>query len=102
MSAGFVTVSDGVAKPVIHPQDSSTGLTYRLIPMTQLMAAGVFDAEEARRHEALIRERLLFPDGVRLTDRPTRFADGEVESFLRAEQAAFFGREGSECWAARA
>ena len=93
ISAGFVTVADGVARPVIHPQDTSTGLTYRLIPMTQLMLAGVFDAEEASRHEALIRERLLFPDGVRLTDRPTRFADGEVDSFLRSEQAAFFGRE---------
>ncbi|MET0434830.1 MAG: hypothetical protein ABW025_11730 [Cellulomonas sp.] len=93
VAAGFVTVVDGVATPVIHPRDTSTGLTYRLIPMTQLVLAGVLDREEADRHEAIVREHLLFPDGVRLTDRPTRFADGETESFRRAEQAAFFGRE---------
>lgn len=93
IAAGFVTVADGVATPVIHPRDTSTGLTYRLIPMTQLVLAGVLDQEGADRHEAIVREHLLFPDGVRLTDRPTRFADGETESFRRAEQAAFFGRE---------
>lgn len=93
VAAGFVTVADGVATPVIHPRDTSTGLTYRLIPMTQLVLAGVLDQDGADRHEAIIREHLLFPDGVRLTDRPTRFADGETESFRRAEQAAFFGRE---------
>ncbi|WP_454048653.1 hypothetical protein [Cellulomonas sp. Marseille-Q8402] len=93
IAAGFVTVADGVTTPVIHPRDTSTGLTYRLIPMTQLVLAGVLDQDGADRHEAIIREHLLFPDGVRLTDRPTRFADGETESFRRAEQAAFFGRE---------
>jgi cellobiose phosphorylase len=93
IAAGFVTVADGVATPVIHPRDISTGLTYRLIPMTQLVLAGVLDRDGADRHEAIVREHLLFPDGVRLTDRPTRFADGETESFRRAEQAAFFGRE---------
>jgi cellobiose phosphorylase len=93
VAAGFVTVTDGVATPVIHPADTATGLTYRLIPMTQLVLAGILDQDEADRHEAIVREHLLFPDGVRLTDRPTRFADGETESFRRAEQAAFFGRE---------
>ena len=93
VAAGFVTVTDGVATPVIHPRDTATGLTYRLIPITQLVLAGVLDQDEADRHEAIVREHLLFPDGVRLTDRPTRFADGETESFRRAEQAAFFGRE---------
>lgn len=91
--AGFATVEDRVATPVIHPRDTGTGLTYRLIALTRPVIAGVVDAEQAARHERLVREHLLFPDGVRLTDRPARFADGEVESFLRAEQAAFFGRE---------
>jgi cellobiose phosphorylase len=93
VAAGFVTVTDGVATPVIHPADTVTGLTYRLIPMTQLVLAGILDQDEADRHEAIIREHLLFPDGVRLTDSPTRFADGETTVFRRAEQAAFFGRE---------
>jgi cellobiose phosphorylase len=93
VAAGFATVEDGEARPVIHPRDTSTGLTYRLIAMTRPIIAEVFDAEQAGRHEALVREHLHFPDGVRLVDRPARFADGQVESFLRAEQAAFFGRE---------
>ncbi|MDR0481605.1 MAG: hypothetical protein LBH13_00345 [Cellulomonadaceae bacterium] len=93
ITAGFVTVEKGDVTPVIHPRDVSTGLTYRLIPMTRMMIAGVFELDEAHRHEALIRKELHFPDGVRLTNKPARFADGEIESFLRAEQAAFFGRE---------
>lgn len=93
IAAGFATVEGGEVRPVIHPRDTSTGLTYRLIAMTRPIIAEVFDAEQADRHEALVREHLHFPDGVRLVDRPARFADGEVESFLRAEQAAFFGRE---------
>lgn len=93
VSAGFVRFEDGGATPVIHPEDRATGLTYRLIPMTQLMLAGIFDQDQAARHESIIREHLHFPDGVRLTDAPSRFNDGETTFFLRAEQAAFFGRE---------
>jgi cellobiose phosphorylase len=93
IAAGFATVTGGEVRPVIHPRDTSTGLTYRLIAMTRPIIAEVFDAEQADRHEALVREHLHFPDGVRLVDKPARFADGQVESFLRAEQAAFFGRE---------
>ena len=93
IAAGFATVTGSEVRPVIHPRDTSTGLTYRLIAMTRPIIAEVFDLEQAARHEALVREHLHFPDGVRLVDRPARFADGQVESFLRAEQAAFFGRE---------
>lgn len=93
VAAGFATVEDGVVTPVIHPRDTTTGLSYRLIPLTRTVIAGAVDTEQAARHERLVREHLHFPDGVRLTNRPARFADGEVESFLRAEQAAFFGRE---------
>jgi cellobiose phosphorylase len=93
VATGFATVSGGVVTPVIHPRDTTTGLTYRLIAMTRPIIAELFDADQADRHEQLVREHLHFPDGVRLTDKPARFADGQVESFLRAEQAAFFGRE---------
>lgn len=93
IAAGFATIEDGEAQPVIHPRDTSTGLTYRLIAMTRPIIAELFDADQADRHEQLVREHLHFPDGVRLTNKPARFADGRVESFLRAEQAAFFGRE---------
>ena len=41
----------------------------------------------------LIREHLLFPDGVRLMDRPVAYRGGPERVFRRAESAAFFGRE---------
>jgi cellobiose phosphorylase len=61
--------------------------------MTRMMISGLFEPAEADRHEHIIREHLHFPDGVRLLNRPANFADGEIEWFRRAEQAAFFGRE---------
>lgn len=85
--------TDGTDEPVIHPADDRTGITYRLIPMTRSIIAGIFDADEAGSHEALIREHLHFPDGVRLMDRPAAFDDGVPHVFLRAEQAANVGRE---------
>lgn len=94
VTAGYVVVeADGSATPVIHPRDERTGITYRLIPMTRGIISGLFTPEQADRHERLVEDHLHFPDGVRLMDRPARFADGEVEWFLRAEQAAAVGRE---------
>ncbi len=94
VTAGYVVVeADGSATPVIHPRDERTGITYRLIPMTRGIISGLFTPEQAARHERLVEDHLHFPDGVRLMDRPARFADGEVEWFLRAEQAAAVGRE---------
>src|SRR6266487_1406685 len=37
--------------------------------------------------------RLLFPDGVRLIDRPVAYHGGPERTFRRAESASFFGRE---------
>src|SRR5205823_11094295 len=49
--------------------------------------------EQARHHLGLIRDHLLFPDGVRLMDRPVAYHGGPERVFRRAESAAFFGRE---------
>ncbi len=61
--------------------------------MTRGIIAGLFTPEQARHHLQLIREHLLFPDGVRLMDRPVRYRGGPQQLFRRAESAAFFGRE---------
>ncbi|MEO5940085.1 MAG: cellobiose phosphorylase, partial [Candidatus Limnocylindrales bacterium] len=45
------------------------------------------------RHAALIERHLLFPDGVRLMDRPMEYRGGPSRIFKRAESAASFGRE---------
>ncbi len=76
-----------------HPSDERTGLSFSLIPMTQAIIGGLFTPAQVRRHLALIREHLLFPDGVRLMDRPLAYHGGTETIFRRAESAAFFGRE---------
>lgn len=91
--AGYVVFAPGGPWPVIHPSDNRTGLSYRLIPMTRSIIAGLFTSAQALRHETLVEEHLHFPDGVRLTDRPAPFHDGITRFFRRGEQAANFGRE---------
>ena len=61
--------------------------------MTQAVIGGLFSPQQARDHVATIRERLLFPDGARLMDKPLAYHGGIETIFRRAESAAFFGRE---------
>lgn len=83
---------DGV-EYFLHPRDHRTGVAYRLLPMTRGMTSGLFSAEQARRHLALIERHLTFPDGVRLMNRPMAYHGGTSRTFKRAESAASFGRE---------
>ncbi|HXW19908.1 MAG TPA: cellobiose phosphorylase, partial [Roseiarcus sp.] len=83
----------GPPELLIHPSDGRTGLSYSLFPMIQAIIGGMFTQKQARRHLALIRKHLLFPDGARLMDRPIAYRGGPEEIFQRAESAAFFGRE---------
>jgi len=90
---GVFRPEGGAPKLLLHPSDERTGLSFSLIPMTQAIIGGLFTPAQARRHLALIREHLLFPDGVRLMDRPLAYHGGTETIFRRAESAAFFGRE---------
>lgn len=93
IAAGFaVFESDGI-RPLLHPRDETTGIRYRLLPMTRSILAGLFSPEQARQHLELIREHLLFPDGVRLMSDPVPYCGGVERWFKRAETAANFGRE---------
>ncbi len=93
--AGYAVFDAGLAKPelLLHPSDTRTGLRYSLLPMTQSIIGGLFTEEQAQHHLRLIREHLLYPDGVRLMDRPVAYHGGPERVFRRAELAAFFGRE---------
>jgi 1,2-beta-oligoglucan phosphorylase len=94
--AGFGVFSDGAPKPIeylLHPSDTRTGLRYRLIPMTRGIISGIFSPAQAAEHLALIEKHLLFPDGARLMDRPTKYSGGVEHTFKRSESAASFGRE---------
>ncbi len=83
----------GVQELLLHPLDKKTGVSYSLIPMTCGIAGGIFTPGQSQRHIGLIREHLLFPDGVRLMDRPLPYRGGAERFFRRAESAPFFGRE---------
>lgn len=93
--AGYAVFGPDRDRPelVIHPSDTRTGLSYSLLPMTRSIIAGLFTPEQAQYHLRLIRDHLLFPDGVRLIDRPIAYHGGTETTFRRAESAAYFGRE---------
>jgi cellobiose phosphorylase len=94
VTAGFVIFeADGTRRMLLHPQDTATGLSYRLLPMTRSMTAELFDPTEAASHHELIRRHLYHPDGVRLMDTTCRYSGGVKRHFARAETAANFGRE---------
>lgn len=78
---------------MLHPSDDKTGIAYRLLPMTRSMIGELLDADQAESHYRLIKQKLYFPDGVRLMNRPADYAGGVSTRFKRAEQAANFGRE---------
>ena len=69
---------------LLHPSDTRTGLKYSLLPMTQSIIGGLFTPRQAAHHLRLIREHLLFPDGVRLIDRPVVYRGGPQMTFRRA------------------
>ncbi|GIP30027.1 hypothetical protein J23TS9_51570 [Paenibacillus sp. J23TS9] len=91
---GFLYMEDpDSTKLMLHPTDTETGIQYRLLPMTRSMIAELLDPERAKAHYDLIKEKMFFPDGVRLMNRPAQYAGGVSTHFKRAEQAANFGRE---------
>lgn len=92
--AGFVRQEDdGTLTPMLHPDDTFTGIHYRLLPMTRSIIAEMANAEQAGRNMELIDTHLACPDGVRLMDHPTHYDGGVSHLFRRAEQAANVGRE---------
>lgn len=91
---GFLYLEDpNQAKLMLHPEDKETGIQYRLLPMTRSMIAELLEPAEAKTHYNLIQSTLLFPDGVRLMNRPASYEGGVSKHFKRAEQASNFGRE---------
>jgi cellobiose phosphorylase len=91
---GFIYMEEpGQAELMLHPEDTKTGIHYRLLPMTRSMISELITKEQAEAHYSLIKEKLYYPDGVRLMDRPANYAGGVSSHFKRAEQAANFGRE---------
>ena len=64
--------------------------------MKRGIIAGLFTEEQAQHHLRLIREHLLFPDGVRLMDRPTAYRGGPERVFRRAEDGNWQSRQNGQ------
>ncbi|TCZ75799.1 cellobiose phosphorylase [Paenibacillus albiflavus] len=91
---GFVYMEEpGKAEYMLHPTDTTTGIQYRLLPMTRSMIAELLTKEQADAHYELIKKELYCPDGVRLMNKPAKYVGGVSTHFKRAEQASNFGRE---------
>ncbi|NEW09096.1 cellobiose phosphorylase [Paenibacillus sp. SYP-B3998] len=91
---GFLYMEEpGQAELMLHPEDTKTGIHYRLLPMTRSMISELLTKEQAEAHYTLIKEKLYYSDGVRLMNRPANYNGGVSTHFKRAEQAANFGRE---------
>jgi cellobiose phosphorylase len=78
---------------LLHPRDTTTGLSFSLLPMIHAIINDMFTPKQAESHLALIRDHLLGPDGARLFDRPMAYHGGMQSNFQRAESASYFGRE---------
>ncbi len=93
--AGYARFEPDGSPPVLwlHPDDEKTGVRYSLIPMSCAIAGGLFTPDQARHHLRLIAKHLMFPDGVRLMDKPLPYHGGVERMFRRAESSPFFGRE---------
>ncbi|WP_175987689.1 GH36-type glycosyl hydrolase domain-containing protein [Bacillus sp. Marseille-Q1617] len=91
---GFVYMEEaGKPEFMVHPTDTKTGIHYRLLPMNRSIISELFTPEQAASHYNLVKEHLYCPDGVRLMNRPAKYAGGVSTHFKRAEQASNFGRE---------
>ncbi|MFT8324091.1 GH36-type glycosyl hydrolase domain-containing protein [Oenococcus sicerae] len=91
---GFIRMyPDHHTDNIIYPGDKITGIDYRLIPLTRGIISGIFDTGQSQTTLKTIKDHLLFPDGVRLMNRPAHYRGGISHVFKRAEQAANFGRE---------
>jgi 1,2-beta-oligoglucan phosphorylase len=91
---GFVYMENAnEPKLMLHPSDNTTGINYRLLPMTRSMIAELLTPEQAEQHLDVIMDKFYCPDGVRLMDKPAHYKGGVSTHFKRAEQASNFGRE---------
>lgn len=84
---------DGKTDHLLHPRDTTTGLSYSVLPMIHAIINDMLTPDQAAHHLGLIRDHLTGPDGAHLFDRPMAYHGGPQKYFQRAESASFFGRE---------
>ena len=91
---GYALFPEGGARDLwIHPQDTTTGLRYSLLPMMHAVLDSLLTPAQAALQAELIERHLKGPDGARLFDAPLPYRGGPSRLFQRAETSSFFGRE---------
>lgn len=91
--SGLAYFGDGHVEHLLHPNDTATGVAYRLIPMNRGIISQLFEKDAADEHLEIIKEHMTFVDGVRLMNKPLQYQGGKETFFKRAESGANFGRE---------
>ena len=91
--AGFVIFYPDHQEVLLHPNDKTTGLKYRLLPFNRGLISQIFDPLHISTYQTIIQQHLRHPDGVRLMNTAVTYQGGKKTYFQRAETAANFGRE---------
>ncbi|HPX71288.1 MAG TPA: hypothetical protein PLP51_00655 [Acholeplasmataceae bacterium] len=91
--AGFIIFEDDKPRPLLHPNDDKTKISYRLLSYQRPIIAELINDEQAELNHELMLKHLRFPDGMRLMDTPVTYRGGQKTLFQRAETASNFGRE---------
>jgi 1,2-beta-oligoglucan phosphorylase len=91
--AGFIIFYPDRQEVLLHPNDQTTGLKYRLLPFNRGLISQIFDPNQIKTYQTIINTHLRHPDGVRLMNTAVTYQGGKKTYFQRAETAANFGRE---------
>ncbi|MDF2699476.1 MAG: cellobiose phosphorylase [Haloplasmataceae bacterium] len=85
--AGFLLFKDELVIPLLHPNDTESGLHYRLLPFNQGIIGEIFNKSQIKAYLEIIIKNLKHPDGVRLMDNTVKYKGGINKYFTRAETA---------------
>jgi 1,2-beta-oligoglucan phosphorylase len=90
---GYAVFEDVGVRYLLHPRDTTTGLTYSALAMIHAILEDLLSPAQVQAHLKLLEGVLSGPDGVRLFDKPMPYHGGPQRIFQRAETATYFGRE---------
>lgn len=91
--SGSIRIKDDVITNILHPTDKVTNIKYRLLPFTRSIISEFVNYKDAVRYSQIIKDNMLFSDGVRLMSSLVPYNGGIKKYFNRAETASNFGRE---------
>lgn len=90
---GFTIFNENDTEVLLHPNDKTTGLKYRLLSFNRGIISELFAPEMIPNYLEIMKNNLEHPDGMRLMNEPVKYQGGKNTYFMRAETASNFGRE---------